>query len=80
MPKQSALILALGFIIGSTVIYLGLVALGKSVYLAGRAAQPSHQIELKIVGDRSGGAAPIGLELKGDSHRDPIFILDKSKN
>jgi hypothetical protein len=79
MPKQSALILALGFIIGSAIIYLGLVALGSSIYLAGRAAQPSQQIELKIVGDRSGSAAPISLQLNGNNSRDPVRILDPTK-
>lgn len=64
MPKQSALILALGFIIGSAIIYLGLVALGSSINLAGRAAQPPDQINLKIA---------------GDSERGPVLFLDKSK-
>lgn len=65
MPKQSALILALGFIIGSALIYLGLVELGSSIYSAGRASQPPDEINLKIGGNNS---------------REPVIILDKSKN
>jgi hypothetical protein len=78
MQKQSALILAIGFIIGSAIIYLGLKQLGSSIFLAGSAAQPHHQIDLKIVGD-SGSSAPISIQLKGDSHDDPVFIHEKSK-
>jgi hypothetical protein len=79
MPKQSALILALGFIIGTSIIFFGLVSLGNSIVVAGSASKPSPQIDLKIVGDSSGSAAPIGLQLKGDSTRDPVLFLDKSK-
>jgi hypothetical protein len=79
MPKQSALILALGFIIGTSIVYFGLVSLGKSIVIAGSVSRPSHQIDLKLVGDNSGSAAPIGIQLKGDSTRDPVLFLDKSK-
>jgi hypothetical protein len=80
IPKQSALILAVGFIVGSVVICFGLVTLGTSIQSAGMAARPSHQMDVKIIGDSSGSAYPIVLRVKGESGADPIFIDDKSKN
>ena len=78
MPKQSALILALGFIVGTSIVCFGLVSLGKSIVFAGSASRPPHQIGLKIVGDSSGSAAPIGVQIKGDGNRDPILFIDKT--
>jgi hypothetical protein len=79
MPKQSAYILALGFIIGTSIIYLGLVSLGKSIVVAGSVSRPAHQFDLKIVGDNSGSAAPIHLQLNGTNSRDPIRVVDATK-
>ena len=79
MPTQSALILALGFIIGTSIVSFGLVSLGKIIVVAGSASRSSHQIELKIVGDSSGSAAPIGLQLNGNNSRDPVRVVDPTK-
>jgi hypothetical protein len=51
MNKQSALILAFGFIIGTIIICFGCVSLGKSIILAGNESRTPHQINLKILED-----------------------------
>jgi hypothetical protein len=62
MPKQSALILAIGFIIGCSILYLGLSKLAEYVFLAGRAAEPPHQIDVQVTG--SGFGEPVRVLTK----------------
>jgi len=82
MPNLSALILALGFIIGSAIISFGLLIHGKYVFQAGRAAQPHHQIDLRIPDHEIELKMPeqrIDLKIRGDNFSNPVNILDSSK-
>jgi|688.fasta_scaffold599457_2 hypothetical protein len=95
MNKQSALILAFGFIIGTIIICFGCVSLGKSIILAGNESRTPHQINLKILEDSPSlstefpdklevklvgdGNSPVGLEVNGKFINHPIRILNETK-
>lgn len=94
MNKQSALILAFGFIIGTMIICYGCVSLGKSIILAVNESRSPHQIDLKLSEDTPllstrfpdkielklvGGDSPVGLEVDGKFINHPIHILNQTK-
>ena len=94
MNKQSALILAFGFIIGTVIISFGCVSLGRSIILAVNESRVPHQIDLKLIGDSPlvssqfpdklevklvGGNSPVELEVNGKFINHPIRILTETK-